>query len=70
MFAHLEERAIVDGKLPICLSKEATGRADVFDDEVTYAHNNLMVIRRQDLLNRSLAKHNRYEIKGNHQFKI
>ena len=64
VLAHLEEGGVVDGKRPVSLPQEATGRADVLDDEVTDAHDDLMVVGWQDLLDGSLAKSHRNEVQG------
>lgn len=56
VFTHLEERAVVDGELPIHLPQETPRRTDVLHNEVPDAHDDLAVVRRQDLLHRRLAK--------------
>jgi hypothetical protein len=62
VLAHLEERAIVDGKGFVGLPEETSCGADILDDKVPNAHDYLMIVRGQDLIYRGLTKRYRYEV--------
>ena len=62
VFTHLVERAVINGELAVRLSQKTPCGADFLHDEVADAHDDFMVIGRQDLLYGRLAKRDGYEV--------
>jgi hypothetical protein len=56
MLTHLIELGIVNGELTIHLAEEPSGRTDVLYDKVSDTHDDIVVVRGNDLFNAGLSQ--------------
>ena len=64
MLTHLIELGIVNGELTIHLAEEPSGRTDVLYDKVSDTHDDIVVVRGNDLFNAGLSQCDGNEIYG------